>query len=78
MHEDLCAKRATIHHSEMPSELLKNSQQDPPAPPTVKNPPTPTAPVDVDKIPKKPKLAPNPNNWNPILIRHRDVTHHVQ
>ena len=64
MHEDLLAKRANIHHSEMPSELLENLQQDPPTPPVVKNPP---APIDVDKILKKPKLTPNPNNWNPKL-----------
>ena len=51
----------------MPSELLENSQQDPPAPPAVKNPPTPTAPIDVDKILKRPKLTPNLNNWNPKL-----------
>lgn len=65
MHDDLRAKRAQIHHSEMPMELLKNSvEENEPLTPTKRNPGVPV--VDVDKIPKRQKTV-NPNNWNPKL-----------
>ena len=60
MHKDLRAKRASIHHSEVPSELLANSTEEQPKPIKPKSPPT--LPIDVDKIPKKPRTASNPNN----------------
>ena len=63
MHDDLRAKRSTIHHSEMPLELLKNS--------TEKTPPSATRTpeiqvVDIEKIQNNPRLA-NLNNWHPKL-----------
>ena len=63
MHGNLRAKRATIHHSEMPLELLTNSTDTPP-PPTIKTPEIQV--LDVDKIHKKPWVA-NPNNCNTKL-----------
>ena len=64
MHSDLRAKMATIHHSEIPMELITNSapQVPPTPPPAVHENPG----VDVDKIPKKLRVS-NPNNWNPKL-----------
>mmetsp|Transcript_38073 Transcript_38073/g.88584 ORF Transcript_38073/g.88584 Transcript_38073/m.88584 type:complete len:153 (-) Transcript_38073:1512-1970(-) len=63
MHEDLWVKCASILHSEMPSKLLKNSGVEPEMKRAPKNT-TPTNPIDIDKIPKKPKIAPNLNNWH--------------
>ena len=65
MHEDLCAKRARILHSEMPNDLLTKSTAEKEKTPTNKTPAP--APIDVDKILKKQKVAPNPNNWHPKL-----------
>ena len=65
MHEDLRAKRASILHSEMPSELITNSEPKPSYQGRSKNPPT-TAVIDVDVSPKKPKMA-NKSTWNPKL-----------
>ena len=49
MHSDLLAKKATIHHGEMPMELIKNSTPQVPAtPPPIHENPV----VDVDKFPK--------------------------
>ena len=67
MHNDLRAKRATIHHSEMPLELLANlATADKPAGQAPKEDQV----VDLNKFgekpPKKPRL-PNPNNWHPKL-----------
>ena len=63
MHNDLRAKRANIHHSEMPLELLTNSTNPDPAAPAPKEEQV----VDVDKVgekpPKKSRQA-NPNNWH--------------
>ena len=67
MHEDLRAKRASIHHSEVPNELITNSTPEAPPKAVSKKTPSPTDPIDVDKIPKKPKTVPNPNNWHPKL-----------
>ena len=57
------SKRATIHQSEMPLELLTNSRERPP-PPVNKTPYIRV--VDMDKIQKKPRVA-NLNNWHPKL-----------
>ena len=63
MHGDLQAKRTTIHHSDMPLELLTKSTETPPPPATR----TPEIQVtDMDKIQIKPRVA-NPNNWRPKL-----------
>ena len=65
MHEDLREKRADIHHSEMPLELILNSteKEAPPKP----NETTPEV-VDVEVERIKKKLRPvNPNNWNKNL-----------
>ena len=63
MHGDLPEKIATIHHSEIPLELLTNSTDTPPQPTTS----TPDIQVlDVNKIHKKPRVV-NPNNWHPKL-----------
>ena len=64
MHEDLRAKRASILHSEMPHELLKNSSEHPER--KKRNTPSPTHSMDGDKS-KKTKTVANPNNWNPKL-----------
>ena len=66
MHEDLRAKRASILHSEMPSDLLPNSEPEISQQVQTKNPPT-NAVIDVDVSPKEPKLAPNKSTWNPKL-----------
>ena len=50
MHNDLRAKRANIHHSEMPLELLTNSTNTDPAAPAPKEEQV----VDVDKVGEKP------------------------
>ena len=63
MHGNLQAKRATIHHSEMPLELLTNSTDTPP-PPTTRTPETQV--LDVDKIHKKPRVV-KPNYCHPKL-----------
>ena len=47
MHGNLQAKRATIHYSEMPLELLTNSRETPP-PPATRTPEIQV--VDMDKI----------------------------
>ena len=65
MHEDLRAKRASILHSKMPSELLTNSTAEKEKASTDKA--SASNPIDVDKIPKKQKVVPNPNNWHPKL-----------
>ena len=60
VHEDLRAKRAAIHHSEMPLEIVSNSTEKvaPPKP----NETTPEV-VDVEVERIKKKLRPeNPNN----------------
>ena len=65
MHEDLRAKWAATHHSEMSLELISNSteKEDPPIP----NETTPEV-VDVEVERIKKKLRPvNPNNWNKNL-----------
>ena len=65
MHEYLRAKRADILHSEMPSELLQNSEPKINLPVTAKTPPTnPT--INMDAIPKRPRVA-NTSNWHPKL-----------
>ena len=64
MHEDLRAKKASILHSEMPRDLLENSESAQSDKPTKERESPPE--IDVDKIPKKPRV-PNPNNWNPTL-----------
>ena len=66
MHEDLRAKRASILHSEMPSELIANSEPEEPFQARSKHPPT-TAVIDVDVTPKKAKLIANKSTWNPKL-----------
>ena len=63
MHGNLRAKRANIHHSEMPLELLTNSKETPP-PPTTRSPEIQV--IYMDKIQKKPSVA-NINNWYPKL-----------
>ena len=63
MHADLRAKRATIRHSEMPLELLKNSKETPP-PPASRTPEVQV--VDMDKIQNNPRVD-NTNNWHPKL-----------
>ena len=50
----------------MPSELLTNSMVETEKK-TADKRPTPTNLFDVEKLPKKPKVAPNPNNWHPKL-----------
>ena len=65
MHEDLRAKRAAILHSEMQSELLQNSETKLTPPVKAKTPPTNTT-IDVDAIPKRPKVA-KTSNWHPKL-----------
>ena len=63
MHGDLRAKRATIHHSDMPLELLKNSTETPPKTATR----TPEIQVVyMDKIQNNPRVS-NLNNWHPKL-----------
>ena len=70
MHKDLRAKRAkraSILHSEMLSDLLTNSEPETSQQDRPKNPPT-NAAIDVDITPKKPKLEPpNKSTWNPKL-----------
>ena len=66
MHEDLRAKRASILHSEMPSELITNSEPEQPYQGRSKNPPTNHV-IDVDVSPKKAKLMTNKSTWNPKL-----------
>ena len=66
MHEDLRAKRASILHSEMPRELLTNSEVDAPKGKPSAEAGTHNEAIDVDKIPKRPKMA-NPNKWHPKL-----------
>ena len=63
MHGDLREKRATIHHSEMPLELLTNST-DTPSTPTTRTPEIQV--LDVDKIHKKPRVV-KPKHWHPKL-----------
>ena len=48
----------------MPWELLKNSER--PAPEKLSQEQDDQQVIDVDKIPKKPRIA-NPNNWHPKL-----------
>ena len=65
MHEDLRAKKLAILHIEILSELLKNSEPNITPPVTAKTPRTnPT--IDVDAIPKRPRVA-NTSNWHPKL-----------
>ena len=61
MYGDLQAKRATIHHSEVPLELLTNSTETPPPP---VNRYLDIQVVDMDKTQKKPRVA-NLNNCHP-------------
>ena len=65
MHEDLRAKREAILHSEMPSDLLQNSEPKLTPPVMAKTPPT-NPNIDVDAITKRPRLA-NTSNWHPKL-----------
>ena len=67
MHNDLRAKRANIHHSKMPLELLANSTNS--EKPALQGPREEQV-VDVNKVDEKPpkKTRPtNPNNWHPKL-----------
>ena len=65
IHEGIRANRAAILHSEIPSELLQNSEPNLTPPVTAKTPPTnPT--IDVDAIPKWPRVA-TMSNWHPKL-----------
>ena len=73
MHEDLCEKQSSVHHSEIPSELITNLQPDPLLTTQVKNPPPPNNQINVDKIPKEIKVVQNPktstqNSRNPLTI----------
>ena len=63
MYGDLQAKRATIHHSEMPLEILTNSTETPSPPATM----TPEIQVlDMDMTQKKPWVA-KLKIWHPKL-----------
>ena len=67
MHKDLRSKRASILHSEMPMNLITNSEPEMVQQDRTRNPAT-NATIDVDINPKKVKLAPpNKSNWNPRL-----------
>ena len=67
MHEDLRAKRASILHSEMPMNLVTNSEPEMVQQDRTRNPAT-NATIDVDINPKKVNLAPpNRSNWNQKL-----------
>ena len=63
MHGDLRVKRATIHHSEIPLELLTNSTET--YPPPVKST-RQIQVVDMENIQKKPRVA-NLKNRHPKL-----------
>ena len=63
IHEDLRAKKASILHSKIPSELLKHSSTTSPPPDRIKK--LPHKPdIDVDETPKRQRVA-NPNNCHP-------------
>ena len=66
IHEDLRAKKASIIHSEMPSELLTNYGKTSSPPDRIKNLPQKPA-IDVDATPKRQRVS-NPNNWHPKLM----------
>ena len=69
MHEDLRAKRASILHSEMPSDLITNSEPDKAHQESTKQPAT-NATIDVESPPKKIKrenVPLNKGNWHPKL-----------
>ena len=70
MHDDLRAKRVTVHHSDMPLELLTNSTETPPPP---YNRTLEIQGVDMEKIQKKPRVA-NLNNWHPKLQSALEVS----
>ena len=66
MHEDLRAKQESILHSKMPRDLILNSKKEqPPGKPSAEQDTTDQV-IDVNKIPKKPKIA-NPSTWHPSL-----------
>ena len=66
MHEDLRAKKSSILHSEMSSELLTNYGTTSPPPELIKNPPHKPG-VDVDVTLKRQRVE-NLNNWYPNLM----------
>ena len=66
MHEDRCSKKASILHSEIPSELLTNSDTTSPQPEWIKNLPHKPA-IDMDATTKRYRFA-NPKNWHPNLM----------
>ena len=66
MHEDLQDKKASIIHSEIPSELLTNYGTTSPPPDRIKNLPHKPS-INVNATPKTPRVA-NPNNCLPKLM----------
>ena len=56
-------EESTIHHSEMPLELLINTRETPP-PPATRTPEIQL--LDMDKIQNNPRVA-NLKNWHPKL-----------
>ena len=73
MHSDLRSKKATIHHSEMPAELILNSTDDEDTSPQLTGGLGPSTTKrgkglggdDADNLKRQRKS--NPNNWNPKL-----------
>ena len=65
IYEYLQAKRATILHSQMPSEIIHSSTPAP-APPVKLNHPTSNLTINVDTISKQLRAG-NTNSWHPKL-----------
>ena len=66
MHEYLRARKASVLHREIPSELITNSGTTSKPPDRIKNlPPKPA--IDVDETTKRQRVA-NQNNLNPKLM----------